>query len=120
MMNLIPNENIVIDHENNKIILNSSSHLDLNTISSALFGFSDDNYLLLDKDIIQGGFIITLIPKIRLNKDDLKLLSSDVVSQLNVYDIHKNKLNDKKEFVDFIMQLISNTNKTNDENDKDK
>lgn len=107
---LITKENVTIDSEKGRIIIKVSGTVILNVLSSALYSFSDDNYILLDKDNINKNLIVIIVSKNKLDDSGLKQLSDNIISQINVYHIHKQKLEKHKEFVDFLKELIIKTN----------
>jgi len=109
---LIKKENIVVDFEKNILIINVPFSFGLDVLSSSLYSFTDNNYILLDKG--KSFFIVNVIPKLILNEGGLNKLSSHLLSQINVYYIHKQKLKENKDLVDFITGLIIKTNKVDD------
>ncbi len=107
---MMSDDNVVVDVENNMIIINVPDNVSLNVISSALYSFVDKNYVFFDKDNIGKGFIVYIVPKNKQGVVRMNMLCENIVSQLNVYEIHKQKLDEKKQFVEFLTDLIIQTN----------
>jgi len=108
----INKNNLIPEDDETKIIIKIPRNVSLNLISSALLSFTNKNYILFDKDY-QKNTILQIVSKTKLDKSKIKELENSILSQIQIYNLHKNKLEKHKEFVNFVTDIILKTNNPN-------